>query len=742
MITHICADFETRSKVDLKTAGPWKYAADPSTDIICLSVKLDDQPSRTWVPEWVSKKLNGMKGLISDRELSEKIQTAESYSAFNAEFERAIWYHIMHKRYGFPDLDLNKMQCSAAAAAYMNLPRKLEKVCEVLNLPVQKDDAGHRLMLKMCKPRNPTKKEKADNPNWSNMTFWHEKSEDIIRLIQYCNTDTDAEYGVSQVVMPLSSLERPVWFLDQRINQRGVHIDLDNVKAIVGTLATHESKLLARMFKLTDETVKSPRQTDKLKEWLKTKGVFINDVQKQTIAELLDRKGLSDEVKEVLQIRQALGKASTSKFGAMLNRVQEDQRCRALFMYSGAGTHRFTAKAIQPQNMVRDSYSGKKLEDVYEAFRQGDIKWIKWAFDDPFPAASRCLRGAIMAVPGKRLVCADYSSIEGRGNAWQAGDEEKMDMFRREDNKTGPKIYNIAAASIFGIDPYKITKEMPEYLVGKVEELARGYQGGIGAGASMAKNYNLNLEILPPLVLPLATPEELNGPYGARSLAEKYLKKNPGSMSMNAAIACDILKRKWRAKNMPIVRSWKQLENAAKMAVTNPGETFTFRKTAYKTWVDPNKNRYLLCQLPSGRVLFYFNPQIRMVKDDFLDDDADVEEMRPGSIVVKAVKYREVITCNVVDSVTKQWVRRPLYGGLLCENNIQSFCRDLLVEAMLRVEAAGYSVVMHVHDEILSEVDKGFGSLEEFIKIMEIVPAWATNMPIKAAGWEGMRFRK
>ena len=131
-----------------------------------------------------------------------------------------------------------------------------------------------------------------------------------------------------------------------------------------------------------------------------------------------------------------------------------------------------------------------------------------------------------------------------------------------------------------------------------------------------------------------------------------------------------------------------------------------------------------------------------MVRNDFLDDDLDVEETRPGSIVVKAVKYREVITCNVVDSVTKQWLRRPLYGGLLCENNIQSFCRDLLVEAMLQVEAAGYPVVMHVHDEILSEVDKGFGSLEEFIKIMEIVPTWATNMPIKAAGWEGMRFRK
>lgn len=738
---NICIDFETRSKIDLKTAGPWKYAADPSTDIICLSVKEGSDTPEVWLPEWVLNLLNWWDKrwrethnivTVDSVELMKLITKTEKIEAHNAEFERSIWHHIMHLRYGFPDLDLNKCRCSAAAAAYMNLPRKLEKVCEVLNLPAQKDDAGHRLMLKMCKPRNPTKKEKAADPQWAQKTFWHEKPEDIIRLIQYCNQDTEAEYGVSNVVLPLSPAERQIWLLDQRINQRGVYVDLENVNAITGTLAKHEISLLTEFEKLTG--VKSPRQVAELKRWMSEQGLQTDDLQKGAVEAFLAGR-IPNNVRRALQIRQALGKASTSKFSAMQNRAQEDQRCRALFMYSGAGTHRFTAKAIQPQNMVRDSYSDRKLEDAYEAFRQGDIEWLKLAFDDPFPAASRCLRGSVMAAPGKRFVCADYSSIEGRGNAWQAGDEEKMNQFRAEDNKTGPKIYNLAAASIFGLDPYKITKDMKEYLVGKVEELARGYQGGIGAGASMAKNYNLDLEILPPLVLPLSTPEELNGPYGARSLAEKYLKKNPGAMSMNAAIACDILKRKWRAKNMPIVRSWKQLETAAKMAVTNPGEIFTFRKTSYKTWVDPNKNRYLLCQLPSGRVLFYFNPQVRMVKDAFLEDDIAIEE--PGQ-----VKYKEIITCNVVDSVTKQWVRRPLYGGLLCENNIQSFCRDLLVEAMLRVEKAGYFVVMHVHDEILSEVDKGFGSLAEFIKIMEIVPAWATNMPIKAAGWEGQRFRK
>jgi DNA polymerase len=154
----------------------------------------------------------------------------------------------------------------------------------------------------------------------------------------------------------------------------------------------------------------------------------------------------------------------------------------------------------------------------------------------------------------------------------------------------------------------------------------------------------------------------------------------------------------------------------------------------YRTWVDPNKNNYLLCQLPSGRILYYFEPKMKRVRNEFLDPDEHDSEGKD--------QYRDILTCYTVDSKTNQWVRRPLYGGLLCENNIQSFCRDLLFEAGLRVEAAGYPIVLHVHDELLSETNRNFGSLKEFVKLMEILPAWATGMPVKAVGWEGMRFRK
>lgn len=712
-------DFETRSACDLKTAGPWKYAEDPSTDVLCLAVKVDDHAPVMWYPEWVQNHTRGFYHApgISDKELIRLITEANIIEAHNLEFERAIWHHIMHMRYGLQDLNLDKCDCSAAKAAAMALPRQLEKVCKILRVPAQKDMEGHKLMMKMCKPRKPRKAEREADPDWETTLYWHENPEDFIRLFEYCASDVESEHAASKVLRPLSAKERQVWLLDQRINQRGVAIDLNNVKAIINALKRHEAAMLKRMKQLTGGVVGSPRQVAKLQRWLSGRGVEAENLQKQTVIELM-KGGLPVDVREVLEIRQALAKASTAKYQAMVNRAGGDGRARSLFMYHGAGTGRWTAKAIQPQNMPRDCYKGRELEEAYDAFREGDIGFIELFFDDPFPAAGKCIRGALIATAGKIFMAADYSSIEARGNAWQAGEESVLEAFRNDVD-----LYKVAAAGTFDISYDDVGDDSYERLLGKVQILALGYQGGIGAFAAMAVVYGIDLETLPPIVAPFATHEELEGPYGARALAAAYVKKNSDTMSLNAAIACDVLKRKWRADNPNIVTSWKQLENAAFQAVENFGQVHVYRKVRYRTWYDANGNNWLLCQLPSGRVLFYFDPQIRTVKTNWGE-------------------HKATVTCRTVDSVTKQWVRRPLYGGLLCENIVQAFCRDIMSEAQLRVEKAGYPVVIHVHDEIVSEVPEGFGSLQEFESIMGIVPSWATGLPITAKGWSGKRFRK
>jgi DNA polymerase len=1014
-------DFETRSTVDLGSAGPWKYAADQSTDVLCLAVKPDAQVTQLWIPDWlitgaVLELLPPDILLLSNEELLRKIDSAGVLEAHNAEFERSIWKHVMG-RYGFPEIPLAKWDCTAARAATCALPRQLKDTCRVLHVSVQKDMEGHRLMLKLCKPRLPRKAEKEATPTWQQTIYWHEDPKDFVRLFQYCIQDVEAEHALSKALRPLSSEEKAIWRVDQSVNERGVAIDLESITGIIDTLRTHEKSLLHRMAQLTGGMVESPRQVAKMTSWLAGNGVVAENLQKHTVAELL-QGGMPDNVRQVLEIRQSLGKASTAKFQAMLDRADEDGRARALFLYHAASTGRYGGKAIQPQNMPRDCYDGATLEEVYRAFGNGDTGFIDLFYDDPFQAASRCIRGALTAGPGKELICADYNSIEARGNAWLAGEESILAAFR-----DGLDLYKVAATGIFGVEYEAIdktqrqlgktciaegqlvltdaglipiervplsakvwdgeefvahdgpiykgerevityegltatpdhtiyteegdevelrtaawfgkrlsqtgiggspirhgrchipghesgerTKEdtvqmhgMPRGEMGKPEQpcrgenwgvpemqsassgtkmaveasycrakpvqeqkrsklqalrgawnrlqiflcfgsravgtkksritpapgtgpgeqprelrsrkspvvnaktehvqyekinssqsisqiqgdipickvcgqhpkelagegsvsggysyplgtsklqtkrrvwdllncgprnrftvsgklvhncvLALGYQGGIGAFAAMAVAYSIDLETLPALVMPFATGDELDGPYGAKALATTYLKRNPEAMSFEAAVACDVLKRKWRVDNPNITVSWKSLENAAVDAVINPGQEFRFRRVVYRTWRDSLGNNYLLCKLPSGRILYYFDPQIREITTPW---DAT----------------KEVITYYTVDSMTKQWVRRPAYGGLLCENNTQAMCRDIMAQAMVRCEDAGYPVVLHAHDEIVSEVPEGTGDLDAFCKILIEVPTWATGMPIAADGWVGKRYRK
>lgn len=733
----ITIDFETRSAIDIKTAGPWKYADHYSTDIICLAIKAGKRPAKLWLPPWVKEKLSEEfieKHVVGDDQILSVLKYP--IEAHNLEFERAVWRHVMHEKYGFPDLKLEQCSCSAAKAAVHSLPRALEKAAKVTNLPVTKDMTGHRIMLKLCKPRVPNKEEKKEikelgvevidnkayvHPEKGIYHYYHESEKDIEAVCMYCLDDVETEYYLSRTLMPLTETEKEVWLLDQRINEKGVYLDLPNIKNIIDTLDIHQKKLLEETQKITEGFLNSPKQVGKLKEWLENHGIVVENLQKQTVAALLETK-LPEKVEKVLRIRQKLSKASTSKFNAMLARVQEDGRARSLFMYAGAGTGRWTAKAIQLQNLVRDSFKGEDLEKAYELFEQVVPEIIDLLYGDPFKSASKCLRGVIRAEPGKIFLCADFSSVEARGNGWQAGEEDLLEDFRK-----GICAYRKAAAATFNTTYEKILPE-GDYRrnIGKVQILSLGYQGGIGAFAAMAKNYGIDLETLPEIILDSVTMDELSGKYGAEALAKRYVKKNPETMSFEAALACDVLKRRWRAANPKIVSSWRGLNDAATRAVLEPGNIFTYRKVKFYLIKDPRKNIYLICRLPSGRNLFYFEPKMKDIKNEFSETG----------------EYRSALTCRTVDSVTKQWVRRPLYGGLLCENIVQGLCRDLLAEAMLRLDAANFDIVMHVHDEVICEVLKGSRTLKEFISIMTEVPEWARGLPVKASGWEGIRFRK
>lgn len=303
---------------------------------------------------------------------------------------------------------------------------------------------------------------------------------------------------------------------------------------------------------------------------------------------------------------------------------------------------------------------------------------IDMLYGAPLSVISDCLRGFIVAKSGHTFYAADFSAIEARVLAWLAGEEKVLEVFR-----THGKIYEAAAADIYGVFMEDVTKEQRQ--IGKVAVLALGYQGGVGAFQQMAKAYNVKVS--------------------------------------NAA--ADEIKFAWREKHKRIVQYWYNLESTAIAAVQNPGRKFKAGAPGRECTYLKNGS-FLWCQLPSNRALCYPYPKIELIETPWGQEKEGLTYMSEGS-------------------QSRKWERQKAYGGLLAENNTQAVARDVLAEAMLRVEAAGYPIVLHVHDEIVAEVEDDIfssASLKEFENLMAQVPAWAEGLPISVEGWEGKRFRK
>jgi len=628
-----------------------------------MALKWNDRPARL-----VDMNNSGSEitKSVDISEALELIRIADIVEAHNAEFERAMWYHIMHLRCGFYEIPISKWRCSAAKAASYSLPRSLEGAGQALGLDITKDAEGHRLMLKMCKPRKPRKAEREADPDWESKLYWHEKPEEMERLFEYCLRDVESEYAISEALKDLPDDEQETWEMDQEINTRGVQIDTETVEAAIELIGTYSDKILEEMKSLTCGTVGSPKQVKKTLDFLATKGLVLEDLKKATVSEALSREDLNPTAKRILELRQTLSKASTAKFEAMLKRANSDGRARSLFMYHGASTGRWAGKGIQPQNLPRGSFSDTEL--AIQLIRDRDLEGIKFFYGDPMDAMSTCVRPMLTAKPGHTLVCADFSSIEGRVLAWLAGEEHIL-----QDYRDGKDPYKVAAAGILGVAYEDVTKEERQ-TPGKVGELACGYQGGPGAARQ----------------------------FGATGSDEDIE---------------DSIIHPWRDNRPMTVKLWKELEKAA-IAAVSTGRVIEYRGIKFGV-----SDGFLFMRLPSGRLLAYRSPEVKMAPTPW------------GKPAPK-------LGFMGVNSLTYKWQRQTTYGGKLAENLTQAVARDLLVLAMKNAEAAGYPTVMHVHDEAIAEIPEGKGSLEEYCNLLEVSPPWLAGCPIEADGWIGRRYRK
>jgi len=736
MGTKLTIDFETRSECDLRKSGAWKYSEHPSTEVICMAMKVNDRPPVIWINQAIVKEAFSLP-IISTESAQQLLLTAGIIEAHNAEFEQAVYINVMIKKYDWPELidkkETSEWRCSAAKAAAHALPRSLDGACKALNLSVQKDMEGHKIMMRLCKPKKPSKKDPS---------IWDEDPEKFRKLLKYCLRDVESEYAISESLRGLDPIEQRIWDIDQKINARGIYVDLDGIANIVRMVEHFESELSTEAYEITEHAINSPRQVKAFREWLKSEGLEAPNLQKQTVTDLLAKElpgDLNDKggkVRRMLEIRQRLSKSSTSKFKKFLAMVCSDGRVRGTMMYHGASTGRWSGKGIQPQNMPRGTY--KDSEDCLQFVAKNEYGVIDALYDSPAIAASKLIRAVIMAAPGHDLICADYKGIEMRVLAWLAGSTWRLKAIRENID-----LYKVAAMNTYGVEYDDVTAEQRQ--VGKVEELALGYQGSWPAFSSMAKNYGVK----PPDDVELAKEPDLlhEGAHYTERFLEAHKEEtkeynrdwrhNGRTLSETDAKfkkwAAPIVKS-WRDNNPEIKQMWWDFEGAALEAVKS-GRTQRVGKILFGV-----KRNFLWMRLPSGRRLAYYDPEIKskIMPWKKIETDPDTGEE------IEVDVYRDVVTYMGIDSKSnsKKWERISSHGGKWVENAVSGISRDIMAESMPRLEKAKYSIIMHVHDEILSEVPENFGSLEAFENLMATPPIWAKDCPIEAEGWRGKRYRK
>jgi DNA polymerase len=680
-------DQETYSETSI-THGTHAYAADAA--ILLVAWAWDDAPVQVLDLTLPNTRPDGLIAALGFPNTEVVIH--------NSHFDRTVIRHV----WGV-DIPTDRIHDTMVQAMAHSLPGSLGMLCEVLGLPADKakDKDGKRLIQLFCKPLGGNYKlDRATRE--THPAEWE-------RFKAYAASDVEAMREVRKRMPTLNftPAERELWQLDQRINDRGVQIDLALVRSAIEAIDRAKHELAGRTREITEGSVSSTTLNEVFRLHLfEAFGIDLPDLQMATIEKALAETDLNPAMRELLLIRLQASSTSTSKYRVLQRGTSLDGRLRGLLQFCGAiRTGRWAGRLFQPQNLPRPTLKQKAIDAGIEALRAG---CAHLTVDNVMELVSSCIRSCIVAAPGKKLVVADLANIEGRVQAWLANEEWKLKAFRDFDAGQGPDLYKLAYAKSFKIEPEAVNSDQRQ--VGKVQELALAYEGGVGAFATFAGAYNIDLDDLAYKVLPEASEEIV-------AKADKFLEwakkdKRPRyGLSDDAFVACDVLKRVWRDAHPNITGYWHKLKNVVGKALANRGNTYSeigLKVRASKNW--------LLIGLPSGRTLCYPSP--RVAEDG-------------------AVSYMGI------DQYTRKWTRISTHGGKLFENIVQAIARDVMAANMPLIEAAGYAIILTVHDEIIAETpDTPDFNADNLSDLLSAPPPWALDMPLAAAGFETHRYRK
>lgn len=680
-------DCETYSEVDIKHGG-YKYTA--NCEVTIATYAFDDGPVLTW---------DATADPLMPSDLADYFESGGLITAHNANFDRNVVNHAL----GF-DIPVQRWRCTMARAYAHGLPGSLDKLSDIYRLGDKaKDKEGKTLLLFFCKPQKGK-----DGKAYRATAETH--PEKWAKFLEYARRDIVSMRELDRL-MPtwnMTDTELTYWYLDQDSNDRGVQIDVEFAEGALRAVDQAQKELKTRTRTLTDDELASTTQRDKTLQYiLEAYGVSLPDLTVSTINRRLEDPDLPREVKELLLIRLQASTSSTAKYKAMLKAVNADGRVRGMIQFRGAmRTGRDAGRVIQPQNFPsRDLLPQDQIDQVVE-FTKLDA--LDLYTDNVMHATSSALRSALIAKPGHKLVAADLSNIEGRYLAWLAGEEWKLQAFRDFDSGIGPDLYIMAYARAFGVDPTQVTKSNRG--VGKVMELALGFEGGVGAFMTFSAAYSIDLAALADMAydgFPVDVREESHEFY------EWFLAQGRSTFGMTEKVfvTCDCFKRLWRQAHPATKGLWKGLQHLARDAIESPGKTLTYGKLKAR-----RTGAWLRIVMPSGRSLCYPYPKV--------DDHGAVSFMG-------------------VNQYTRKWERISTHGGKLAENVTQAGANDVFKNGTLEADRDGYKLVFPVHDELVTEVlDKDDFTAEGLCAAMTRVPTWAKGLPLAAEGFEAYRYRK
>jgi DNA polymerase bacteriophage-type len=580
------------------------------------------------------------------------------------DFELAMWRNMMVPNYGFPELPLDRWHDVMSSAATKALPLSLEDLCEALSLPLQKDTEGRKFTLGLSKP------DKAGH--------YDRSAASIQRVVKYCRRDVEATLTAHKRLGFLPAEELPAFRLHQEMNVRGLRIDRPYVGKAQEVVDKESKPLLARFAELTGGL--KPTQRDKVLDWCSGHGAELPDLTKETVANALGGSidatdeddeldgpayELTDEVRQALEIRQLIGSSSVKKLGRMLACVCEDGRARGLSQFHGTAPGRSAGRLFQPYNFPRGVLQDCTPDQVVDAIMTGDPAMVEILLGaPPIQAVVSGLRHAIVPDPGNVFLSGDYAGIQARIVLALSGQHDRAELMA-----AGKDVYCDMASAIYRRPITKADKD--ERHIGKNSVL------GLGFGMGWQK-FKLK--------------------YG-KHLSDEFCQE-----------VVRVYRKEW-APEVP--RLWYALADASLLAVET-GQTQEAYGIEYR-----RENGWLTARLPSGRKLYYWNPQPCLNRYD-----------RP-SWTYQAFKDGQSRTVDT-------------FGGQLCENVVMGIEVDIQRHGWANAERNGFPIVLECYDELVAEVEEWADDQKGFEQCLLDVPRWVKDLriPVAVEGWSGYRYRK